>query len=371
MKKNIYLVSNSFKSLFLFRKDIIYGLCKKKFNLILIANDDEYANFFLDKEGIHCVRFRNLFNSYNLWKNFLILLFTIQLFFKIKPHLVQTYTLHPNILITPLAKFFSSKTICMVTGMGAISIVKNNFIRKIYNQLHKFSLSFCDRIIFVNNHDKNYFRNILKIKKPYIQIYGAGIGKKINSPKNFFYEKFNLKNYFNIIFVGRLIEEKGFASVIRIFKKLNIKNKKLIIIGNFDSSSFSKSKNNKMLNYPGIIWVKKTNKVENFLKISDVFLFPSLTEGMPTVIMEAIKCDLPIICFKIAGIEDIIKNNINAFVHRIHNLQQLENSIIKIYNNKKKINYSFGANNQSLKIKFQREKIIIKIAKLYDNLLYS
>ena len=38
---NFYLISNSYKSFYLFRKDIILKL-SKKYNIILIANSDSY-----------------------------------------------------------------------------------------------------------------------------------------------------------------------------------------------------------------------------------------------------------------------------------------------------------------------------------------
>ena len=49
---NFYLISNSFKSFYLFRKDIILKL-SKKYNVILIANSDSYSNYF-EKNKIMC-----------------------------------------------------------------------------------------------------------------------------------------------------------------------------------------------------------------------------------------------------------------------------------------------------------------------------
>lgn len=365
MSKNVFLVSNTFKSFYLFRKEIIYEL-SKKYNLILVANNDEYVNYFSNKD-INCIKLNNLFNNKNLIKNFLIFLKFINLFFRIKPDLVQTYTIHPNLIICPLAKLFSSRTVVMITGMGAIYSSKNSFLRKIFDYFYKFSLKFCDRIIFVNNNDKNYFIKKLKILKPNIKIFGAGVLDKKNFKLSFINRKYALFNSFNILYVGRLIEEKGFIDTIKVFKKLTIKNKKLIIVGDFDKLGFTQAKNNSILKYPGVIWIKNLTDISEILFFADVFLFPSKTEGMPTVLMEAINYNIPTICYSIPGTEDIIKNNLNGYIHKVGDLKSLENSTLKIYNsNKKKY---FNDNHIKLISKFNRKNIINKVMKFYEQIL--
>ena len=92
--------------------------------------------------------------------------------------------------------------------------------------------------------------------------------KKKKFKKNFISQKYNLKETFNILFIGRLIEEKNFEIAIKIFKKLNIKNKRLIIVGDFDELSFSKKK--KLFNIK-VSWynlVKKNRRCK-----SDFILF--------------------------------------------------------------------------------------------------
>ena len=49
---NFYLISNSFKSFYLFRKDIILKL-SKKYNIILIANSDSIQIILKKKIKLH------------------------------------------------------------------------------------------------------------------------------------------------------------------------------------------------------------------------------------------------------------------------------------------------------------------------------
>ena len=135
---------------------------------------------------------------------------------------MQTYTIHPNLIVSPIAKIFFAKTIMMITGMGSLSISNNKLVKLIYNISYNFIL-FYGLLYFCNNHNKKYFVEKLKISKPFIQIYGAGIVIKKKLRKNYLKNRYNLKNSFNILFVGRLIKEKAFIQPLKYLKKLTLK----------------------------------------------------------------------------------------------------------------------------------------------------
>ena len=48
--------------------------------------------------------------------------------------------------------------------------------------------------------------------------------------------------------------------------------------------------------------------VAELLKSADIFLFPSIQEGLPVALMEAMSCALPVICSEIRGNIDLIDN---------------------------------------------------------------
>ena len=121
--------------------------------------------------------------------------------------------------------------------------------------------------------------------------------------------KYNLESSFNIVF-RKLIKEKGILEAVKIFKLLKIPNKKLIIVGDLDSRGFSSSIDKKILKYTGIIYLGELLETNSIYKFADVFLLPSITEGMPTSIMEAIMHDVPTVSYKIPGVDDIISINL-------------------------------------------------------------
>ena len=62
-----------------------------------------------------------------IFLNVKLIFHLLVLFLKKKPHLVQTYTIHPNLIVSPIAKIFC-KTIMMITGMVSLSISNNKLV---------------------------------------------------------------------------------------------------------------------------------------------------------------------------------------------------------------------------------------------------
>ena len=360
---NFYLISNSFKSFYLFRKEIIFEL-SKKYNVILIANDDEYSKYFDQK--YQCIKLKNIFNNKNILVNFKFIFNLMYIFFKQKPKIVQTYTIHPNLLCIPIAKIFFAKTSAMITGMGATSITKNKSLKRFIDLIYRISFLFCDHIIFVNKNDKNYFIKNLNIRKKNTEVFGAGVSlQKFNKKKIFFESKYNLKDSFNILFLGRLTKEKGIFDVIKMFKLLDIKNKKLIFIGAFDKTSFSKINDNKIFDYPGIVMAGHIKDPHQIYLKSDIFILPSYTEGMPTTLMEAMRFGIPTVSYKIAGVEDIIKKDINGGLVKAGDYIAMMNNIKQIINNTV-YKRNLILNGNKLSKKFDRNNVVKKILNVYN-----
>ena len=360
---NFYLISNSFKSFHLFRKEIIHEL-SKSYNVILVANNDDYYEYF--NKRYECISLDNYFNSKNIIKNILLIFKIFFIFLRKPPNILQTYTIHPNLTCIPIAKLFFSKTSAMITGMGATSVTQRIFLKKIINFCYKISFFFCDHIIFVNKDNEKYFKSDLGIKVKSTRIYGAGVIKKIGpKPQNFIYKKYNLKKTFNILFVGRLIKEKGVLDALKIFKLINIPNKRLIFVGDFDESGFSKKLDKKIFKYPGIIITGHLKKTDEIYQLADVFLLPSITEGMPTALMESIMNNIPSVSYSIPGVNDIIKHGLNGIKLNIKDINNAVNQIHKIYSSKNYKNLLVN-NSSKIKIKINRDNVVKKVLGIYE-----
>jgi glycosyltransferase involved in cell wall biosynthesis len=363
--KKIILVANRTNSFWFFRKEIIKQLIKKKYKVILVANKDEYLKKFKNYD-IKFYEFKDNVNSFNPVNIIKLYFFLVYITLKHKPKIIQSYTIVPN-LVCPFLKLFNRKIkiFCMITGMGYVLSSGSKILLYFSSFLYKISLFFCDHLIFTNKSNLNFFIQNKLYNKSYSLIPASGVNKK----KYFEFKKKSKSKFFKILFVGRLIKSKGIFDLFSIFEKLNIKNKKLIIIGKKDIYSPEGIEINKLLNTKkNITHIKESGNLNKYYNNSDIFLFPSYSEGMPTVVMEAFCCGLPCFTYKVPGCDDIIKNNKTGFKVKLHSINKMINVIedkIKNKNNLKRI----SKNCIKYSKKFDREVVIQKVVNLYEKFI--
>lgn len=71
-------------------------------------------------------------------------------------------------------------------------------------------------------------------------------------------------------------------------------------------------------------------EVPRYMAASDVFVLPSISEGLPMVILEAMACGLPVIGSKIAGISERVINGYNGLLVEPKDVQGLSDAIIRV-----------------------------------------
>ena len=128
-----------------------------------------------------------------------------------------------------------------------------------------------------------------------------------------------------LISTGRLIERKGYSYLIDALK--GIDNVELILVG--DGNLREDLENKVIKNKVNVKFLgKKSHKeISNLLRTSDVFVLPSLNEGMSNSVLEAMASGLPIITTDTGGSEELIKGN--GFIVRKSSSEQLRQTINK------------------------------------------
>jgi glycosyltransferase involved in cell wall biosynthesis len=113
---------------------------------------------------------------------------------------------------------------------------------------------------------------------------------------------------FVVCYAGRLSPEKGVENLVRITKMLNkYPEIKVIIIG--DGNFAHKFSNNE-----NCIYLKRTNKIYDYLQIADVQLILSKTETGPLILLEAMFCETVPFSTSVGVAESLIENGINGYL---------------------------------------------------------
>jgi glycosyltransferase involved in cell wall biosynthesis len=147
--------------------------------------------------------------------------------------------------------------------------------------------------------------------------------------------KYNCNGSRIIGYVGRIEELKGINVLLRAFSEVIAysKNVKLVIVG---SGHIEKAKELAIeleiadhVNFTGFY----DGNIYDVLNSFDIFVFPSLWEGLPYAILEAMLLKKIIISTNVGGIPEVIENEVNGILVDPSNYSQLSSAIIRVLSN--------------------------------------
>lgn len=143
---------------------------------------------------------------------------------------------------------------------------------------------------------------------------------------------------FYLLFVGRVVKDKGIVELVEAFKRLEISNKllRLIIVGPTEPEldPLPPAVLNEIKTNPKIYAIGYSDKVKYYMHLADTFVFPSHREGFPNVLMQAGLMACPIVASKITGNVDIIQHGTNGLLFEKGNIDSLVSSVMVIVEDK-------------------------------------
>lgn len=118
-----------------------------------------------------------------------------------------------------------------------------------------------------------------------------------------------------ILFVGRLVKEKGLDRLLRVWASLTGHETMLLLIvgdGPLREDLESQAKTLRLL--PSVRFLGHQTDVSTLYCIADLFVLPSKTEGMSNSLLEAMAAGLPVVASNVGGNKDVIKDQQSGFL---------------------------------------------------------
>jgi GalNAc-alpha-(1->4)-GalNAc-alpha-(1->3)-diNAcBac-PP-undecaprenol alpha-1,4-N-acetyl-D-galactosaminyltransferase len=176
----------------------------------------------------------------------------------------------------------------------------------------------------------NYAKSILQKKT------GSKNIKVIYNPVNTV-ERIECQQLNRIVSVGRLEKVKGHEFLIKAFAKIENKHWELSIVGEGSERKFLESLAKGLNIFERIKFHGHLIDFSRQLSEAKIFVLPSLKEGFPNALMEAMTVPLPCICTDFfSGNSEIIKNNENAIVVKPANVEELYIALDSLINDEAK-----------------------------------
>lgn len=365
----VVLTANSSWYLLNYKKNLINTLVKK-FEVFCLTPKDKYTKH-LKKLGIkYCeIKLNNhgvnpLFEFYSL----------INLYYhlkKIRPNVLLNFTIKNNIYGTICSILLKIPFANNTAGFGN-SFINNNFIFLFIKIIYKYFLKKSNYIFTQNKDDYKYLVNTLKIaRKNICLVAGSGIDVKTN----FSFKKKKSNKYFNFLYLGRFIKNKGIIDLFEAFKNIHKKNKlvKLSLVGyrKNDKSQISDDIIKKIRAHEAIEVINFTDKNLEFIYNCDCLVLPSYREGLPKSLLEAGLLKKISIAADVPGCREIIRNEVNGYLFKKGDVSGLEKKMIKVYKLKKNKLFKIGNNAKRLVIANFNEKTVINKTLNFINNIYK
>lgn len=266
----------------------------------------------------------------------------IILFARERPHIVHTHTPKAGLLGMLAAKICFVK-IRIHTVAGLPLMVEKGFKLKLLRFIEKLTYTAATQVWPNSPSLYQYILNQNWCSPHKLGIIGKGSSNGVDSarfnktaipPR----ELNSLKKELNyneantyLLFVGRMVHDKGIVELVSAFQKLQNQyaQLRLILAGPFEKNldplplEIEKAiETNAAIHHIG--W---TDKVEHLMAIAHFFVFPSHREGFPNVLLQAAVMQLPIICSNIPGNIDIVTHNSTGIIFESGNETGLEEAI--------------------------------------------
>ena len=214
---------------------------------------------------------------------------------------------------------------------------EKSFLKNIYKAADKYLLRYTDCTICVAQNDFNIGLNAGIVKKEKAVVIHNGVNvEKFNRASSSDY-KIKLKNEPDEIIigsVGRLHYQKGYdylvdasAEVLKDFPKA-----KFVLIGEGElkSSLESSAKEKNVLS--SFMFLGNQTDIPGLLSQMDIFVLPSLWEGLPLVLLEAMAAKKPVVATNVNGTVEIIESGKEGILVPPKNSTDLASAIKRLLN---------------------------------------
>ncbi|MGD2205253.1 MAG: glycosyltransferase family 4 protein [Anaerolineae bacterium] len=130
-----------------------------------------------------------------------------------------------------------------------------------------------------------------------------------------------------VAFVGRLVPAKNVSLLVDLWERFPDTGAHLLILGDGPRrASLENSCQDKGLT-DKVLFTGNVENVAQYLQCSDIYVLPSLTEGLPVALLEAMACSLPVVASSVGGVPELLQDGVNGFLVSPGNAQDFHDKL--------------------------------------------
>ena len=280
-----------------------------------------------------------------------------------KADVVHYHAEGPCAMIWILKWFSKKKIVATIHGLDWQRAKWGGFATKYIKFGEKMAVKYADEIIVLSKNVQQYFEDEYGRETIFIP---NGVNKPDILKADIISEKYKLKKDSYILFLGRMVPEKGIHYLIEAFN--NIKTDKTLVIagGASDTDEYyselkEKAKKNKNIIFTGFVQGKE---LDELFSNAYIYCLPSDLEGMPLSLLEAMSYGNCCLTSDIPECATVLEDKGVTFEKS--NIDSLKNELENLCKNSKLVE-KYKKNSQSYILeKYNWDKVVKETLKLYN-----
>lgn len=306
--KRVLLLGNSDIVIYNFRLELVERLLKEGYEVwiscpygerieSLLALGCKYENVDISRHGTNPIKELTLLRYYYKFLQ------------RIKPDIVLTYTIKPNIYGGIVCSWLHIPYITNITGLGT-AVENKGAMQKITLTLYKYALAHAQKVFFQNTENQAFFvKNKIAMGKHDL-LPGSGVNL----------ERFSVMEYppddtVEFAFISRIMKEKGIDQYLEAAQYIKAKYPHTVFhVCGFCEEDYTGLL--ERLSQEGIIvYHGMVKDVREILKGVHCTVHPTYyPEGLSNTLLESCACGRPIITTDRSGCREVVADGINGYI---------------------------------------------------------
>lgn len=266
----------------------------------------EYRQISIARHGMNPVKELKLISIYK------------KLLDEVKPDIVFSYTIKPNIYGAIACRSRKVPCIANITGLG--TAVENSGIKQtILVALYKYAFKKVQKVFFQNNENKQFFVDHKIALGKHDLLPGSGVNLDRFSPLPYPGDQ-----TIEFAFISRIMKEKGIDQYLEIAKVIRDRHPNSVFhVCGFCEDAYEEQLKD-MTEEGIIIYHGMVRDVKGFLERIHCVIHPSYyPEGISNVLLEASACSRPIITTGRSGCREVVDDSVNGYIVKQKDSQDL------------------------------------------------
>lgn len=264
-----------------------------------------------------------------------------------------------------LAKLFRKRSVVTIHGLDWQRSKWGGFATKFLKFGERMAAKYADEIIVLSKNVQDYFIKVYNRETVFIP---NGISKPDNYEPEIIKNKYGLDKDGYILFLGRLVPEKGVHYLIEAYKELDT-DKKLVIAGGsshtkeYESELKALANGNENIIFTGFIQGKE---LDELYSNAYIYCLPSDLEGMPISLLEAMSYGNCCLTSNIAECSEVCGEN--AVYFEQGNVQSLKSTLEELLKNEERVSKLKNAAARYILSRYNWDNVCDDTLKLYESI---